>query len=146
MNYGGGEEPPGGKAINFQSSLSLQFRTGSWLYYDKNGNLSPDGSNKDTVTKDTEPDGFEYQVRTTKNTVSGNTSRTARWRVGKADGKVDSIWELIRFGIYFDVFEQAGSWYSYNGSKAQGENGLREWLINDEELRNKITQEILERA
>ncbi len=53
MNYGGGEEPPGGKAINFQSSLSLQFRTGSWLYYDKNGNLSPEGSNKYTVTKNT---------------------------------------------------------------------------------------------
>src|SRR6185436_13324368 len=34
---GGGETPPGGRSIDFISSLSLHFRRSSWLFYDKDG-------------------------------------------------------------------------------------------------------------
>lgn len=141
MQYGGGEDPPGGKAINFESAMSLRFRKGTWLYKDKNGHLTPDGTNKDTVTGDTEPDGHECQIRVEKNTVSV-PDRTARVRIDKRTGEFDLTWELIRLGIHLGVFERAGSWYSMNGKKVQGENGLREWIDSDASLRNAIAEKI----
>lgn len=146
MQYGGGEEPPGGKAINFASSLSLQLSTSSWLYYDKNGNLSDTAEqNKNTVTKKTEPDGFEFQLRMTKNTT-GTPERKARYRVKRETGAIDKLWELVQFGIYFGIFERAGSWYSRGDKRVQGENGLREWISSDEELREEIKEKVLSEA
>lgn len=145
MQYGGGEEPPGGKAINFASSLSLSFRKASWLYHDKDGILSPEGKNKDTVTGDPEPDGMEFQVRVDKNTV-GNPHRTARMRLDFTTGDYDRMWDYTRLGIYFGVFERSGSWYSRNGQKWQGETNLKQAISESVELQKIIAKTVLEAA
>ena len=145
MNYGGGEEPPSGKAIGFASSSSLSFRKSSWLYLDENGNLSPDSPNKQTVTGDTEPHGMEFQVRVDKNTVS-TPHRTARMRLDFSTGDFDKMWDYTRLGIYFGVFERSGSWYSRNGHKWQGETNLKEAIRQSEELQKVIAETVLEKA
>lgn len=145
MQYGGGEEPPGGKAINFASSLNLSFRKSSWLYHDKDGVLSPDGKNKDTVTGDPEPDGMEFQVRVDKNTV-GNPHRTARMRLDFKSGDYDRMWDYTRLGIYFGVFDRSGSWYSRNGQKWQGETNLKDAISQSEELQKIIVETVLDVA
>ena len=145
MQYGGGEDPTGGKAINYISSLSLNFRKSSWLYLDGDGYLSPDGKNKDTVNKDTEPHGMEFQVRVDKNTVA-TPHRSARMRLDFSTGEYDKWWDMTQLGIYFGVFEQTGSYYSHNGSKWQGKAKLREAIKSDEELQKIIVSTVLDRA
>ncbi len=143
MKYGGGEDPPGGRVLNFTSSMNFKFRKASWLYYDKNGILSPDApATKSGVTGDTEADGLEFQIKVDKNTVS-TPERTARIRVFKDTGKIDELWDYARLGIALNIFERSGSWYSLNGTRVQGENGLREWIKDDEKLRDTIREAVL---
>lgn len=145
MQYGGGEEPPGGKAINFASSMSLSFRKSSWLYLDGNGNLGPEHPNKSTPTKDIEPHGIEFIVRIDKNTVA-TPNRVARMRLNFSTGEYDNVWDMTLLGIYFGLFQRAGAWYSRNGHKWQGENNLREAIRQSEDLQNLVKEAILEKA
>lgn len=140
---GGGEAPTGGKAIEYLSSLSLHFKRSSWLFKDKNGVLQDEGSNKDTFTKDLEPEGIEFLVRAAKTRVS-RPNRTARMRLDYTSGSFDSMWALSRACVFFKLVEIKGSWYTFpDGTKVQGENGIRTYLAGNDEFRDMIQAKLL---
>lgn len=140
---GGGEAPTGGAAIEYLSSLSLLFRRSSWLFKDKHGVLQDDGSNKATLTKDLEPQGIEFQVRAAKSRVS-RPNRTARMRLDYETGKFDELWALSRATIFFELAEKNGSWYTFeDGTKVQGENGIRSYIETNSEFRSHVENILL---
>lgn len=141
---GSAEEPTSGRAVGYISSLDLQFKRSHWLYKDANGILQKEGSNLDTITGDTEPNGIEFQVRVAKSRVC-QPFGTARMRLDFATGDFDETWALVKAATYYNVVERAGSWYSYNGTKVQGERGLREIIESDLTLKQAIINTIKEK-
>lgn len=140
----GGEEPGGPKLINFYSSLNMHFRRSSWLFYDKNGILSPDGNKTNSLSGDTEPNGLEFVVRVPKSRIS-EPFRVARFRMDFQTGEYDHLWVLAKAADYFKVVNKSGSWYTLeDGSKVQGEKGLREAISSDEKLKKAITERVLQ--
>ena len=51
----GSEEPTSGRAVEYISSMTLQFKKSHWLFKDDNDVLQEGGSNKDTLTGDSDP-------------------------------------------------------------------------------------------
>lgn len=140
---GGGEVATGGRMIEYLSSLSLHFRRSSWLYKDKNGIMQDDGNNTDTMTGDKEPEGIEFQVRVPKSRVS-TPFRTARIRFDFEECKFDELWALTRAAIHLKAVTRGGSWYTLpDGSKVQGENGLRAALLADDDFRKSVTDKLI---
>jgi recombination protein RecA len=145
LNANGAEEPPGGKMLNFQSSLNLQFKRSSWLYRKEDGTLSDKGT-KEGLSGDKEPDGVEILVRTVKSRI-GRAFRPARLRLDLDTGKFDQDFELVKSAVYFNVVEQKGSWFVLpNGESVQGANGLRQAILQDTELREQVVHTVMENA
>jgi recombination protein RecA len=142
----GGENPTSGRFIEYMSSLTLHFKRSSWLYKDGNGLLVDDGKKTDSITGDIQPAGMEFQVRVAKSRV-GVPLRPARMRLDFETGQFDTLWELARGAVYFNVVKQGGSWYTLpNETKVQGEKGLREAIAKDKELEKTIIEKIMENA
>lgn len=143
FGYGGHEEPTGGKAIEYISSLSLQLKKSSWLFSDSNGILKEDGTNTHTMTKDREPDGIEFQVRAAKTRVS-RPNRTARLRLDYRTSNFDQLWALSRAVDYFGLAQKKGSWYEFpDGTKKQGDAGIREYLADNSEFKSMVEEKLL---
>jgi len=140
--FGGGEEPTSGRAVEYISSMSLQFKKSHWLFRDANGVLQQEGSNKDTLTGDSDPEGMEFQIRVAKSRVC-KPFGTARMRLDFDTGNFDLLWELTKAAAYSGVAERAGSWYSVNGERVQGERKLRELIEKDSDLQEAIKAAIL---
>lgn len=139
----GGESPTSGRSIEHYSSLSLHFKRSHWLYRDKEGNLTPDGTKTDSLTGDTQPSGIEFQARANKSTTYKPLG-TARFRLDFDTGQFDEIWPLIQGASYYGVIPRSGSWYTLDdGSKVQGEAGLRKVIAENLELQEKIKEAIL---
>lgn len=141
--FGGGEEPTSGRAVEYISSMSLQFRKSSWLFRDKNGILQDEGSNKDTISGDSDPEGMEFQIRVAKSRVC-RPFGSARMRLDFDTGNFDHGWEMTKAAIYKGIAERAGSWYQVPGhDKVQGEKKLRELIEQDVDLQQTIKAAIL---
>jgi recombination protein RecA len=131
----GSENPTGGRAVEYASSMSLHFKRSSWLYKDAKGNLTPDGVKTDSMYGDIKPSGIELQARVHKSRVNDPLD-TTRFRLEfGTGGKFDENWGLIRSAIFNGIVKRAGAWYTLpDGSKVQGEGGLRAALENNPEL------------
>lgn len=137
----GVEKPTGGSALEYASSLSLAFSKSSWLYRDKNGNLSPDGKNYDEFTGRTKPDGIDLIVSIKKSRVS-DPYGSARMRLEfGTGGKFDEIWALSGYAIFSEMVDKAGSWYTLpDGSRVQGESKVRDYIRHNEDFANQIRE------
>lgn len=135
---GGGEAPPGGKMIDFTSSLNLHFRRSHWLNRRPDGVLDPEAKAAPSLTGDPQPAGIEFQVRVVKSRV-GPPLRTARMRMDFETGKFDETWALVKGAKHFGVVEVKGGWYRLaDGTKHHGESKFREALDSDKKLRKLV--------
>lgn len=147
FGYGGADQPTMGAAIGYIARLELAFRRSSWLFYDKNGVLSPDAPQGDSLTGDKEPDGIEFQVRVEKTAGFGRPQGTARMRLDYGTGQYDEMWTLVKGAKFYKLVDQAGSWYTCpGGKKVQGEAGLREYISANPKFADKIIKALLERG
>ena len=142
-SYKGGEQAPGGRAMEHVSSLTMRFRRGSWLFRTKEGFLTSADSEAakkehQGLSGDKEPDGQEVQIHVTKSRVSP-PYRSARIMYDYSRKKFDWGSEYAKAAIYFDVVEQKGAWFTLpDGNKVQGEMGLRKALVESKELRDTV--------
>lgn len=147
MGYGGGEEPTMGKAVEYTSRLSLQFRRSSWLYHDGNGVLSPDAKAGASLSGDKEPDGIEFQTRVVKTAGFGKQDRTARMRLDYDTGAYDDLWTLCKSAVHLGIVKQNGGWFTYGKEKVQGrDTGLRELVGGNDKLQVEIREKLMESA
>jgi recombination protein RecA len=141
----GAENPTGGRAIEYASSMSLHFKKSSWLYRDSKGNLSTEGAKTESVYGDTKPSGIEMQIRVAKSRV-GDPLDSARIRLEfGSGGQFDEVWSLVRSAIFNGLVSRNGSWYTLpDGTRVQGENGLRTAFENNLELAQASRKAMLE--
>jgi len=141
------EEPTGGNSINFISSLSLKLSKSSWLYHDKKGHLTPDGVKTDNIGGDTDPSGIELLIRVDKSRIA-NCKQNAVGRVRlefESSGQFDDIWTLVRVAIWNGIVEKSGTWYTLpDGSKVQGETGIRGYIEENEEFAVSLKKRLYE--
>lgn len=139
----GGDSPTSGRLVEYISSLSLQFKRSHWLFKDTHGILQADGSNTNTLSGDNDADGIEFQVRVAKSRVS-RPGLSARMRLDYETGNFDEMWELVKAASYSGIVSRGGSWYTLgDGTKVQGERGLREAILKDVNLQETIKGAIL---
>lgn len=139
FSRGGGETPPGGRFIEFMSSLSCYFRRSSWLYKDAKGMLDSDGSSGPSLSGDTQPDGIEFQVRVQKSRVC-QPLRSARLRLDFETLEFDELWALAKAADFFKIVTNHGSgrYELDDGRKAHGKAKLRELIADDRKLQERI--------
>lgn len=144
--FAGAPKPPGGRAIEFASSMSLYYKRGKWLYRDKYGRLVPDAEkreDKNTLTDQKEPDGIETLVRNEKSRVS-RPFRPATLHLDYSTMRFDTTEDLLKAAFYYDLVTSSGSWITlpegYSKAKVQGEGQLYKLLKEDEDLRDLVHQ------
>ena len=57
---------------------------------------------------------------------------------------ISKVGELIDIGVKLELIEKAGAWYTINGIRMQGKDGLREYLQTTPEAYEKLEKEIRE--
>ena len=145
----GGEQPAGGRIFDHQSSMTVYFRKGSWLFRTDAGYIDEKAKTKQGkgMSGQTEPAGQEIHAKIEKSRVCRPLrTATMRWDM---DNKVfDRDYEYLKAAKYLNVIEvKGGGNYYYDGEKiARGEPEMREVLQEDADLREEIMDELREAA
>lgn len=135
------DEPPGGKQMEHISSMTVHFKRGKHLYYDKDGLLDETYPSKPTtLSGGVEADGIEINAQVRKSRVC-RPFRTARMQLDLNSMEFDRIHELEKASRYFGVVETSGSWYKLpSGEKFQGKKALRKAIADDPILQDLIRE------
>ena len=134
--YGNPETTPGGMGKNFGASLRLKLKRGEYLKYGKGDSEIVLGQEvkfyveKSKVSPVRAKGSFDFYTRDFKN---ANTHA----------GLIDNISAVVKYGIIFDIIEQAGGWFKVNGKRMQGEDKLKVFLKSKPLLLKKIRKQIL---
>lgn len=141
----GAIKPPGGKAMEHASSMTLEFKRGKWLNYDDEGILEESKGDDDTLSGDAQPEGIEMQIRCQKSRVCP-PFRTARVRIGFDTYEYDTDYELLKAAKWTGVAKN-GPYYEVEGydKKVHGEGKLRKTIGDDDKLRKLIEKRMLEK-
>lgn len=133
-------KPVGGEGIAHAWHFSLQFRRGEEL-----GEKETLGDKQNWT-----PWGTEIKVTCDKSKI-GPKGRTAMWDLYTEDheafkaGDVDSGKEARLWGVYYNVIEVNGAWYSYRGERiANGKDNVDAALRANDALRGEIEQQVID--
>lgn len=141
------DEPPGGKQMEHISSMTVHFKRGKHLYYDKDRVLDdtyPKKSAEPTLSGGIEADGIEINAQVRKSRVC-RPFRTARMQLDLNSMEFDRLHELEKASRYFGVVETSGSWYKLPNQKKpiHGRPALRQAIAADESLQEVIREAAL---
>jgi len=138
ISYTGGYSVPGGKQLDHISSLSLFFKKGKKLYYDKNNSLSLDGTVSKTLSGTSEPDGIEISVKVDKSRVC-RPLLSAKMYLDYHSMNIDTDAELIQFASHFGLVTRSGKWYKLpDGTTVDGKSGLREYIHGNDSIKKEV--------
>ena len=106
---------PGGLAQSFFAHFLLQVRRKGWI-----------------EEKDKTKVGFDMEIRLRKTKGGGENwdSAIVPFRV---EGGIDIVESFIREALERKLITQAGAWYSYEGEKVMGLNGIKNLFISNPE-------------
>lgn len=124
--YGNPETTPGGLALKYYASVRIDMRRIETLKV--NGELV----------------GNRTRAKVVKNKVAP-PFREAEFDIMYGEG-ISRVGEIVDLGVKLDVIDKAGAWYTCNGQRIQGRDGVKEYLANNEEVREHIAQEIYDNA
>lgn len=140
----GGEEAPGGRILDHQSSMTVHFKKGAWLYRNDEGDLDDKAKIEKGLSGQAEPSGYEIKARIDKSRVS-RPFRTATLRLDLNTLRFDDMFELTKAAKHYGLVEQKGSYYYIDGNKiGQGDRQLREFIKGDVTLQEQIRETALE--
>lgn len=126
--FGNPETTTGGRALKFYSSIRLEIRR---IQAIKDGD---------------EIIGNRTKVKVVKNKVAP-PFKVAEFDILYGRG-ISSVSSLLDVAVTFDIVQRAGSWYSYGEELrlGQGRENAREFLEENEELRQEILEKVKEKA
>jgi recombination protein RecA len=134
VSFGNPESMPGGKGLQFYSSLMVRVRRGAWI---------TDSTSTGEDEKDANRIGFNLKLRTEKNKLAPPW-KTAQLEF-KFDGTIEPIGALIRLAIEKNVITVNGPGYyevpTIEG-KVHGLDNLKALIKEDELLEDIIVQRI----
>jgi recombination protein RecA len=134
----GGEDPAGGRILDHQSSMSVVFKKGSWLWRNAEGDLDEKANQVKGMSGQIEPNGMEIKVRVEKSRVC-RPFRTATLRLDLDSMRFDDLFELIKAARHYGIIETTSKGrYAYGERKLHGQQALRDLIVEDLDLRIKI--------
>ena len=123
--FGNPETTPGGRALKFYSSVRLEVRRAEAL---KSG---------------TDIIGNRTKIKVVKNKVAP-PFRTAEVDIMYGKG-ISREGEIVDIGSDLEIIQKSGSWYSYKEERiGQGRENVKQFLLNNPEMRNEISNKIRE--
>lgn len=146
----GGENPAGGRIFDHQSSMSVLFKAGKWLYRNEEGILDADHKQNKGADGQTTPAGREIKIRIEKSSVC-RPFRTATRHYDLDSLAYDHVWELLRAAKHYNIVTGDRGNYQYidedgTVTKIRGEKGLREFIGGSEDLQSYIRQTAIDAA
>lgn len=141
----GAEEAPGGRILDHQSSMTVHFKKGSWLWRDDEGFLDEKAKQSKGMSGQIEPSGIEIRARVEKSRVC-RPFRSATMRLDLDTIKFDRVFELMKAARHYEIVTQRRSYYYYTppgGDQSeplcfQGEKKLRQFVESDLTLQEQI--------
>ena len=124
--YGNPETTPGGLALKYYASVRIDVRRIETL---KNGG---------------EMIGNRTRAKVVKNKVAP-PFREAEFDIMYGEG-ISKVGEIIDLGVKLEIIDKAGAWYTCNGQRIQGRDGVREYLLSNPDACDAIEKEIRDNA
>ena len=124
--YGNPETTPGGLALKYYASVRIDVRRIETL---KNGG---------------EMIGNRTRAKVVKNKVAP-PFREAEFDIMYGEG-ISKVGEIIDLGVKLEIIDKAGAWYTCNGQRIQGRDGVRDYLLSNPEACDAIEKEIRDNA
>lgn len=147
----GSENPAGGRIFDHQSSMSVLFRAGKWLYRGEDGILSPDAKQGRGADDQAVPAGRQIKIRIEKSSVC-RPFRTATLHYDLDTLEYDRVFEYMKAAKHYRIVTGGGGGhYQYidddgTVTKLRGENKLREFIASSTDLQRYIHATALETA
>ena len=120
--YGNPETTPGGLALKYYSSVRIDVRRIETLK--DNGVMI----------------GNRTRAKVVKNKVAP-PFREAEFDIIYGEG-ISKLGELIDIGVKLELIDRAGAWYTVNGERVQGRDGVKDYLKSNPDAASKIEEEI----
>ena len=124
--YGNPETTPGGLALKYYSSVRIDVRR------------------IETLKVGGEMVGNRTRAKVVKNKVAP-PFREAEFDIMSGEG-ISRVGEIIDLGVKLEIIDKAGAWFTVDGQRIQGRDGVKEYLQNNEDARNRIEQQIRDNA
>jgi len=120
--YGNPETTPGGLALKYYASVRIDVRR------------------IETLKAGGEMIGNRTRAKVVKNKVAP-PFREAEFDIMYGEG-ISKVGEIIDLGVKLEIIDKAGAWYTCNGQRIQGRDGVREYLLNNPEACQEVEQQI----
>ncbi len=122
--YGNPETTTGGNALKFYASVRLDIRR------------------KEVIKEGQEIIGNRVRIKVVKNKVAP-PFKEVEFDIMYNEG-ISKIGDLIDVGSEFGIVVKSGSWYSFNGERVQGREGLRKILVDSPALLKQLEEKVIE--
>ncbi len=120
--YGNPETTPGGLALKYYASVRIDVRR------------------VETLKANGEMIGNRTRAKVVKNKVAP-PFREAEFDIMYGEG-ISRIGEIIDLGVKLEVIDKAGAWFTVNGQRIQGRDGVKEYLTNNPEACEVVEQQV----
>lgn len=124
--YGNPETTPGGLALKYYASVRIDVRR------------------IETLKVNGEMVGNRTRAKVVKNKVAP-PFREAEFDIMYGEG-ISKVGEIIDLAIKLEIIDKAGAWFTCNGQRIQGREGVRDYLLSNPEVCDSIEKEIRENA
>ena len=125
--YGNPETTPGGRALKFYSSVTIEVRKGEPI---KNG---------------AEIIGARTKCKVVKNKVAP-PFKECEFDMMFGQG-IDRVGEVCDLAVDLDIIKKSGAWFSYNGQKiGQGRENAKEYLRSNPDIMKEIEEKVKENS
>jgi len=120
--YGNPETTPGGLALKYYASVRIDVRR------------------IETLKAGGEMTGNRTRAKVVKNKVAP-PFREAEFDIMYGEG-ISKVGEIVDLGVKLEIIDKAGAWYTCNGQRIQGRDGVKEYLLNNPEACEAVEKEI----
>lgn len=148
----GSEDPAGGKIFDHQSSMSVLFSRGKWLYFDDDGIMSEDGKRTKSSDGQNEPIGRQIKIRIEKSSVC-RPFRNATLHYNLDTLLYDRLYEYVKAAKHYKILTPGqgnGRWEYIDGdgevTKLYGDKQIRSFIKGNDELQKYIIETVIEAA
>ncbi len=120
--FGNPETTPGGRALKYYSSVRLDVRR------------------IETIKSGDEMVGNRTRVKIVKNKVAP-PFKEAQFDITYGEG-ISRVGELTDLGVKLELIEKAGAWFTLYGERIQGRDGVKQYLLDNPEVADRLEAEI----
>ena len=120
--YGNPETTPGGLALKYYASVRVDVRR------------------VETLKQNGEMIGNRTRAKVVKNKVAP-PFKEAEFDIIYGEG-ISKLGEIIDMAVKLDIIEKGGAWFTVDGNRIQGREGVRDFLVNNPEVCDRIEQQV----